>query len=103
MVDIGLNSPALLTTSVPGTVRAAAGVLGQNTTTTLFGDDLITDASLGGRFKIGWNLEEFRHWDVNLEYLFLGKNSENLTFTSTGAPILARPSSTFKQIEKLQI
>ena len=87
----GMNVPALVTTSVPGTTQDQAARLGQATTSTLFGGDQVLDGShSGARFGLGgW----FNMCDlVGLDLTFLILENESSGF-SVDAPseILGRP------------
>ncbi|MEO8496977.1 MAG: BBP7 family outer membrane beta-barrel protein [Planctomycetota bacterium] len=86
----GMRTPPLVTTSPNGTAQAAAGVLGQNTTT-LFGGDLLTAQRSGGRIRLGTWLGQGQCLGVEGEYFALGDIHQNFVGTSTGDPILARP------------
>jgi len=88
----GMNTPPLVTTSVPGTSRANAGVLGLGSTSTLLGDEeLLGEEMSGGRIRFGWWMSHFPGWGVEGEYLGAGSITESEVFQSTGSPILARP------------
>ena len=88
----GMNLPPLVTTST-GTTRANAGVLGFNTTRTLYGgdDNNLTDGISGGRIRFGWWLDRFPGLGIEGEYVGLGKSTEEFFQQSTGTPVLARP------------
>lgn len=88
----GMRLPPLVTTSSTGTARGDAGVLGQPTTSTLFGGNkILDDAFDGGRLRFGIWLDRCHSWGVGGEYFNIGLESESFSQTSTGAPILARP------------
>ncbi len=89
----GMNLPALVTTSTTGTPRGSAGVLGLNTTSTLYGgdDQSLTDGISGSRIRFGWWLERFPGLGIEGEYVGLGNATEDFFQQSTGTPILARP------------
>ena len=89
----GMNLPPLVTTSTAGTARANAGVLGFNSTRTLYGgdDNNLTDGISGGRIRFGWWLDRFPGLGIEGEYVGLGKSTEEFFQQSTGTPILARP------------
>lgn len=88
----GLDLPALVTTSPTGTSRANAGVLGQATTTVLFGNDSVNnDARSGGRITFGTWLGNCRNIGIEGEYFALDDATASFTGTSNGNPILARP------------
>jgi hypothetical protein len=84
--------PPLVTTSPPGTVQTAAGVLGQNTTV-LFGQE-----NLGGEMRSGFRLGGGGWFDpertLGMEAGFFMLGTDNSAFSAnspTGDFILARP------------
>jgi hypothetical protein len=86
--------PPMLTTSPPGTPIATAGVLGQPTTSVLFGgSNLNDDLRSGGRFSAGVILDDEGLYAVEGIFLWLGSSAETFSQTSDagGAPILGRP------------
>jgi hypothetical protein len=89
--------PPLLTTSTPGTAQTAAGVLGQSSTSILFGNDkLDTGMRSGGRLTLGHWLGEGQFNAIEGHYMALGTASTNYSMsqsfgTNPGAAILARP------------
>ncbi|QDV11469.1 hypothetical protein CA51_13330 [Rosistilla oblonga] len=83
-----MGAPSLVTTSSAGTDRIDAGVMGLASTSTLFGDDVVSSSSQGGRFGTEWRLDNRSGWSINAEYLFLGENNDR--FSGSNA-ILARP------------
>lgn len=89
----GMHAPPLVTTSTTGTARAAAGVLGQSSTSVLLGgnDDILDSVRSGGRIRFGWWLQSCPGWGIEGEYFGFGTESENFFRQSTGTPILARP------------
>jgi len=87
----GADVPPLVTTSPAGTDRDDAGVLGEDTTTILFGGDTYgSDTRSGGRFTMGYWLRPCQ-FGLQASYLFLGDESETYDASSEGDPILARP------------
>ena len=88
----GLNTPALVTTSLEGTGRPQAGILGEPTTRILFGGEgLNSNSRSGGRFTLGTWLEPYRCEGLEVTYLTLGKQTDSFYGTSSEYPILARP------------
>lgn len=89
----GMSLPPLITSSTdPNVARANAGVLGQPTTTTLFGGrDVLTDSFDGGRFRFGVWLDECHKLGIGAEFFNFSSQTEGYSATSTGNPVLARP------------
>jgi hypothetical protein len=88
----GQSLPALVTTSPAGTPITAAGVLGPNTTTVLFGDSSSnTGARAGGRIVGGVWIGDGQIFGVEGYFLMLSAKATNFSATSSGSTILARP------------
>ena len=92
----GMALPPLVTTSPTGTTRTTAGVLGNATTSVLFGnsDDNLTDATGGFRIRFGTWLGSVPRLGIEGEYVGLSDTSETFSDSSTGATgtrIIARP------------
>jgi len=92
----GNHVPALVTTSPNGTAQPVAGVLGQPTTSVLFGDNrVLTGIRSGGRITAGaWIVGDIVGIEAN--YMTFGTQETNLEaqgiFSGGGTgPILARP------------
>lgn len=92
----GNHVPALVTTSPNGTPQNVAGVLGQPSTSVLFGDDrVLTGIRSGTRVSLGaWIVGDILGIEAN--YYVLGTEATNLeaqgNFSGGGTgPILARP------------
>lgn len=81
--------PALASTSVAGTARNAAGVLGNPGTMSLFADNAFSAATPGFRIQLDRDLEGYG--GIDFEFLQLATRSENLSASSAQFPILARP------------
>jgi hypothetical protein len=84
--------PALVTTSPNGTPQAMAGVLPR--ATVLFPPDngsLWDGLRSGARLTFGMWLCEDQCLGIESSSFFLGQNSNNFVYSSTGNPILARP------------
>jgi hypothetical protein len=92
----GNHVPALVTTSPNGTPQNVAGILGEPTTSVLFGDNrILTGIRSGGRITAGaWIVGDIVGIEAN--YMTFGTQESNLQaegiFSGGGAgPILARP------------
>lgn len=92
----GMALPALVTTSPTPTARSVAGVLGNATTTVIYGndEDHLTDATGGFRIRFGTWLGSIPRLGIEGEYVGLTDQTESFFASSTGATgsrILARP------------
>jgi Putative beta barrel porin-7 (BBP7) len=88
----GQNLPPLATTSPPGTPINQAGVLGAPGTSILIGDSRAnTDPLSGGRFTLGYWVDDCYLTGIGVSFFFLGRNTNNYSAASQGDPILARP------------
>ncbi len=88
----GFSTPALVTTSTPGTARDVAGLLGQPTTTVLFGNaDLTDQIRPGGRINVGTWFDSCAASGVEATFWALADRNTFASFDSTAFPILARP------------
>jgi len=88
-----MKVPPLVTT---GPLSATGPTLGAPGTTVLFGGDEIDDDFLrsGGRFTLGFWLNECQTKGIEASYFFLGSRSTNFDASSSGAPgssLLGRP------------
>ena len=84
--------PALVTTSPDGTPQATAGVLGQPTTTILFGDTDIGDGTKGGvRLDFGLWLNDDESLGIGATVWGFAGDQVTFSRSSNGSPILARP------------
>jgi hypothetical protein len=82
----------LATTSSPSATRPQAGVLGQPTTSVLFGaDDRDPGILPGGRFTLGYKCSPCAESGFEVTYMFLADESANFRATSDATPIIARP------------
>ena len=83
--------PPLVTLGTP----ESFGILGEPGTTVDFGGGAIEHPlHHGGRFTVGAWLNECQTKGIEADYFFLGRNTENFTTGSTGAPgtaVIARP------------
>jgi Putative beta barrel porin-7 (BBP7) len=89
----GFNLPPLVTTSPSGTPKNEAGILGQQSTTVLFGGDNRIDSDLRAGFRIGAGIWFNKEQSLGIEGGFLMTSSQAATFSarSTDGTILARP------------
>ncbi|HUT08976.1 MAG TPA: BBP7 family outer membrane beta-barrel protein [Thermoguttaceae bacterium] len=88
----GSGVPPLVTTSPAGTQAEQAGVLGQETTTILFGGESLAESSRsGGRITMTYWLQPNRCTGIEASYLGIGKQTSAFYADSDGDPILARP------------
>ena len=88
----GFSTPPLVTTSVDGTARAVAGVLGEPGTTILAGDSgFAGNANSGWRITVGLlpDCDELVGFQVG--YYGFGHSSTHQGFSNTDYSILARP------------
>lgn len=88
----GTPVPPLVTTSLPGTLRTDAGVIGRPTTRILLGDELLGDEmQIGGRVAAGVWLDAEHNSSGGFRFFALEGDDIHYTNASTGDPILARP------------
>lgn len=89
----GTSLPPLVTTSLPGTPQANAGVLGLPTTSTLFGDQLATSKMQGGgRLTAGIWLDPEHNVALGGRFFGLGGDTTRFTASTAGGnPILGLP------------
>jgi len=88
----GSRVPPLVTTSPDGTAAEQAGVLGQDTTTILFGGESLAGSSRsGGRITMTYWLQPNRCTGIEASYLGIGRETNSFFAQSEGDPILARP------------
>src|SRR5262249_29389233 len=88
----GAKLPPLVTTSPAGTARASAGVLGQDSTTVLFGNSEVNEDVRGGyRLELGYWLDCEHTFGLKAGFFMLGDQDAHFSATSQGDPILARP------------
>jgi hypothetical protein len=84
--------PPLVTTARPATPRPGAGALGRDTTEILFGEDQLDDTlRSGARIQLGFWLDPCRRVGIEGDFFRLSDQAAGDSFTSAGAPILARP------------
>jgi hypothetical protein len=88
--------PPLVTTSPAGTPQATAGVLGQNTTTVLFGDKNVDGGYRSGvQLGAGFWIDPERTVALDLGVFMLeSRNALFFAGSQNGNPILARPFTT---------
>ncbi|MCC6417939.1 MAG: BBP7 family outer membrane beta-barrel protein [Gemmataceae bacterium] len=98
----GQRTPPLVTTSPPETPQAIEvapgqfmtlqGVLGQPTTTVLFGGDRLNQGMFpGGRFRAGYWLDDCHTCGIDVGGFFLARRSDSFAASSPGTPVIARP------------
>jgi Putative beta barrel porin-7 (BBP7) len=88
----GQHVPPLVTTSPPGTPITSAGVLGQPGTVVLYGGEPINiGLRQGGRFTLGYWLDDCHDMGISASYFQLEQSFEHFGINSTGIPILGRP------------
>ncbi|NLE37511.1 MAG: BBP7 family outer membrane beta-barrel protein [Pirellulaceae bacterium] len=91
----GMNLPPLVTTSVAGTSQEEAGVLGEEGTSILFGNQAVNEDSRSGiRAVLGMWLEPCQMHGIEFSYIGLGTESTVFRGSDTGQgaySILGRP------------
>jgi hypothetical protein len=81
-------APALLTTSSP----EFNGILGQGDTRVIYGNDqLASSLHTGGRFGTTYWLDDCKHWGLDGNIWFLGRNGKEFNTDTNQYPLLARP------------
>lgn len=86
----GADSPALVTTSDPASLRSEAGVIGNPTTEVLFGNESLNDGMRNGvRLSVDRLISDL--WSVHGEGFYVGDADDDFNRSSNGLPILARP------------
>jgi hypothetical protein len=89
-----MRLPPLVTSSDAGTAAGDAGVLGLDSTQTLYGnEDVLTEGRSGFRIRFGGWFGQCRKFGWEAEYFDLGDISETYEISgdTTGNPIIARP------------
>lgn len=88
----GTTLPTLVTTSLPGTPAAQAGVIGDPNTSILFGDELGANKMQGGgRITLGMWLDSNHDTALAGRVFGLGGDTTRFAQASTGDPVLAVP------------
>lgn len=88
----GDKLPALVTTAPVGTPLGVAGVLGQPTTTVLFGNSSVNnDWRSGGRITGGYLFDPQRSRGIEASFFGLANASTGFAASSGAYPILTRP------------
>ena len=85
------KTPPLVTTSPIGTSYNDAGVLGESTTSVLFGGDIQSDAFHGGRLTVGLWLDSCATLGVAGRGFSMQQNKTNFSASTDSLPIIARP------------
>ena len=87
-----VDMPVLATTSPVGTDPNVAGVLGEATTSVVFGgSSLLGDMRGGGQFEVGMWLDPAETASLEINYLFLGEKNDDFVGSQDNFAILARP------------
>jgi hypothetical protein len=81
------HAPPLVTTGP----ASSNGILGQPGTQVLFGGQLNGDVRQGGRFTVGYWLDDCHECAVEATYFFLGDARQRFGANSNQFPLLARP------------
>lgn len=88
----GTHLPPLVTTSTPGTIQSQAGILGVNSTSVLFGNQLGGDKMRGGgRVAAGIWLDPEHNVAAGGRFFGLGGDTTRFSQSSNGSPILGLP------------
>lgn len=88
----GMQTPALVTTSPTGTAQNVAGVLGETTTSALFGPTELNEGGVEGfRFGGGFWITPRRNVAVESEYFWLSEQNDGFAANSGSNSILAFP------------
>jgi hypothetical protein len=88
----GERLPPLATTSPAGTLPFQAGVIGADNTSVLVGNSTVNTTPQGGwQINAGYWLDQNRCWGIEGNFFMLSSQTTNLSATSNGDTILARP------------
>lgn len=92
----GQNVPALVTSAPAGTPRATAGVLGQPTTSVLYGNGTYNNGFRSGLYlNAGMWFDECQTCGIEGNFFFLGQNGNSFTAScppgAASGPVLTRP------------
>jgi hypothetical protein len=88
----GMRLPPLATTSIAGTSKSLAGVLGAPGTAVLFGNDTVNEGvRSGGRLMAGYWFECLDRMGIEAGGFLLGGQGTRFGAASDGTSILARP------------
>ena len=88
----GMHLPPLVLTDSPTTPVANLGVLGNGTAQLLYGNNnTSTGPNSGGRFTLGYALDDCGLFSLEGNFFFLGRKNEGVTFNSSNFPVLGRP------------
>jgi hypothetical protein len=87
-----MHVPALVTSSPVGTSAGRTGVIGDSSTSILFGDaHLLGDFRSGLRLRGGFWLENTQTLGVDAGFFYLGQKTREATYVGGGSPGIARP------------
>lgn len=88
----GMHLPPLVLTDSPTTPIANLGVLGNGTSQLLYGNsNTSTGPNSGGRFTLGYTLDDCGYCTLEGSFFFLGRKNDNASFNSNQFPVLGRP------------
>lgn len=87
----GMDTPALLVSSQPGTTRRNAGVEGIAGNETLYGGEILADSRTGGRFRIGKWCDRCNWVGFETDFFFLSRENQDFSECSIGDQIIGRP------------
>jgi hypothetical protein len=88
----GLNGPTVPSLVTTSTNSADAGILGQPTTSTLFGNERLNNSTRsGGRFTLGSWMDPCHDAGLEVTYIYLGDSTDVFESGLTSTSILARP------------
>lgn len=86
-----MGAPPLVTTSPTTVPPTDAGILGEPTTTILFGGDLADNDRGGMRYSLGYLLKPCHNLSVIATYAHLGDAGSSFTATDEAFPVIVRP------------
>jgi hypothetical protein len=82
------HTPPLVSTGTP----PGTGRLGEPGTAVLFGgNDIERDPRSGGRFALGYWLDDMQNWSLQTNFLILGDRATSFVASSDQFPVLSRP------------
>jgi hypothetical protein len=87
----GVSAPPLVTTSVPGTPRATAGILGAPGTSTLFSGFVNDDFRSGVRLGAGYWFNPEQSLGVEVGFTLIASQTDAFSANANDGSILARP------------
>lgn len=88
----GYATPELVSRSPGGTPQNMAGVLGNDSTRLLFGNnDIGDDLRVGGRLETGFWFDPCRKFGIQADFFALGGGGDTVVFHGNGVDAFARP------------